>query len=399
MKGENELYETLLGFSVLEVTKVDLGEHQVDIYCQSKINGGICPSCLKIREKVNQSYTRIIRDLDLLGRKVYLHLEVRQFKCEACDNYFSEHFEFVDKNGKVTKRQEKWIFEMCQKQSIKQVAALIGMGSHQVENIFYKYTNKILEKENRYAQVRKLGIDEIALRKGHKSFACVLVDLEKGWVIDILPDRDKALLIKHFKSKGEVFLQQIELVTCDMWEAYVNVSKSLFPNAKIVIDRFHWMKHLNNAVDNQRKLERKLNPEEETFKQLKWKLIKNQKDLTAEEEMLLKKAFAKSPELEEIYELKNTFQAIFDCEFSKETAEKEIQHWIDYSEQLSNKYLNKFIKTFNNWREWILNYFEGRYSNGIVEGLNNSIKTIKRQAYGLLNFEHLRARVLIYSFD
>ena len=184
-----------------------------------------------------------------------------------------------------------------------------------------------------------------------------------------------------------------------MWEAYVNVAKSLFPNAKIVIDRFHWMKHLNDAVDNQRKLERKLNPEEEMFKQLKWKLIKNQKELTQEEQILLKKAFAKSPELEEIYELKNTFQAIFDCEFSKETAEKEIQYWMDYAEQLSNKYLNKFIKTFNNWREWILNYFEGRYSNGIVEGLNNSIKTIKRQAYGLLNFEHLRARVLIYSFE
>ena len=128
MKGENDLYETLLGFSVLEVTGVNLEEHKVEIYCRSKLNGGLCPNCLKIREKVNQSYTRIIRDLDLLGRKVYLHLEVRQFKCEACDNYFSEHFEFVNKNAKVTKRQEKWIFEMCQKQSIKQVAALSRYG-------------------------------------------------------------------------------------------------------------------------------------------------------------------------------------------------------------------------------------------------------------------------------
>ena len=110
----------------------------------------------------------------------------------------------------------------------------------------------------------------------------------------------------------------------------------------------------------------------------------------------LKLVFKLAPELEIVYEFKNSFQSIFDCDFSKENARKQIEHWKKFAEELGNKYLDKFIKTYNNWEELILNYFEGRYSNGIVEGLNNSIKTIKRQAYGMLNFEHFKTRVLLY---
>lgn len=396
MENENKIYAKLLGISTLEVSLVELSEIRVDIYCQSKLNEGICPNCMKPCSEVNQSYTRIIRDLDLLGRKVFLHLEVRQFHCKDCDRYFSEKFEFVRKNSIVTKRQEKWIFEMCKKQTIKEVGALLDMGSHQVENIYYLYGESHLNTEDRYAQVKKLGLDEIALRKGHKSYACVLVDIERGWIIDILPSRDKAMLMKHFSSKGETFLNQIELVTCDMWAAYVNVSKTLFPNAQIVIDRFHWMKYLTKAVDSQRKLERKLNPESDELKGLKWKLIKNKNKLSKAEIEALKLVFKLAPELEVVYEFKNSFQSIFDCDFSKENARNQIEHWKNFAEHFGNKYLDKFIKTYNNWEELILNYFEGRYSNGIVEGLNNSIKTIKRQTYGMLNFEHFRTRVLLY---
>lgn len=399
MENEHKIYENLLGFSVLEITKVELSSTQVDIYCQAKQQGGICPSCLTLCKRVKRSYTRVIRDLDLLGRKVFLHLASRQFYCEDCERYFSESFEFVRKNSIVTRRQEKWIFEMCKKQNTKEVAALVGMGYHQVETIFYNYAEQKLKAEDRYGQVVRLGIDEIALRKGHKSYACVLVDLDRGWIIDILPSRDKKFLINHFKSKRQDFLDQIEIVTCDMWEAYANVAKELFKNAIVVIDRFHWMKYLNKAVDAQRKLERTLKPEEALFKGLKWKLIKNKNTLSEEETELLKHVFKKAPELEQVYELKNYFQAIFNCNFSKGYAKKQIQFWRNFAEKLDNKFIQKFIKTYTNWEELILNYFDGRYSNGMVEGLNNSIKTIKRQAYGLLNFDHFKIRILVHSSD
>lgn len=159
---------------------------------------------------------------------------------------------------------------------------------------------------------------QIALRKGHKSYACVLVDIERGWIIDILPSRDKGLLMNHFLSKGEKFLNQIEVVTCDMWEGYVNAPKALFPNSQIVIDRFHWMQHLTKVVDSQRKLERKINPELEELKGIKWKLIKNKNKLSKSDREGLAKVFKSAPELEIIYEFKNSFQSIFDCNFSKE---------------------------------------------------------------------------------
>lgn len=396
---QNKIYEEMLNLPLVEVTKVEMNEKQVKIYCRSKLEEQICPNCLKKSGLVNQSYNRRIRDMDLIGRKVYLILEVRQFHCSDCNRYFSEQHSFVGKNGKVTKRQEKWIFEICHKQGIKQVAALVDMGYQQVETIYYKYAQSLVNMQDRYAQVSRLGIDEFALRKGHKNFACVLVDLDKGWVIDVLPYRDKKLLISHFESKGRPFLNQIEVLTCDMWEAYVSIGRALFPNALIVIDRFHWMKHLSNAVDAQRKSLRKEYPEEECFKNLKWKLLKNKADLSVDEQKELQIAFSKAAQLEEIYEMKNTFQAIFNLDYSKSLADQQIQYWIQFAQKLNNNYLNKFIKTFNNWKEWIMNYFEGKYSNGVVEGLNNAIKTIKRHTYNMLNFDRFRARILIESMD
>lgn len=398
MESEKRIYETLLNLPMLEVISVKILKTEIEIYCESKFEEQICPTCLKKSKSVNQTYERRVRDMDLIGRRVTLIISSRQFHCEDCDRYFSEQYSFIGKNGQVTKRQEKWIFEICHKQGIKQVAALVGMGYRQVENIYYKYAEDLLNKQDRYGQVKRLGIDEFSLRKGHKNFACVLVDLDKGWVIDVLPSRDKKLLIKHFESKGIEFLNQIEVFTCDMWEAYVSVGRALFPNALVVIDRFHWMKHLSDAVDSQRKTLRKNDLEEECFKNLKWKLLKNPDSLSIKDQEALKEAFEKSPELEELYEMKNTFQAIFNADFSKTFATSQIQHWMEYAHKINNKYLNKFIKTFNNWKEWILNYFDGKYSNGVVEGLNNSIKVIKRKAYNMLNFDNFRARILIDSF-
>lgn len=97
--------------------------------------------------------------------------------------------------------------------------------------------------------------------------------------------------------------------------------------------------------------------------------------------------------------MKNYFQAIFNCNFTKEFARKQIHIWKEMADKMNNKYIQKFIKTYTNWEEWILNYFDGRHSNGRVEGLNNSIKTIKRQAYGLLNFDHFKTHALLYSSD
>ena len=95
------------------------------------------------------------------------------------------------------------------------------MSYRTVERLFYKQAEQQIDLEKRYAQVRKLGIDEISNRKGKKDYICVLVDLERGIELDVLPNRKKETLIAHFQSLGQGFCNQIEVVCSDIWKTYI----------------------------------------------------------------------------------------------------------------------------------------------------------------------------------
>jgi len=99
--------------------------------------------------------------------------------------------------------------------------------------------------------------------------------------------------------------------------------------------------------------------------------------------------------LKETYEAKESFRAILEEEITPEEADKKLTNWVIEVMEKNNKYLNKFIKTFTKWYDYILNYFDGRWSNGMVEGINNRIKMIKRRAFGYHDFESFRNRVLV----
>lgn len=99
--------------------------------------------------------------------------------------------------------------------------------------------------------------------------------------------------------------------------------------------------------------------------------------------------------LKEAYEAKKSFRAILEEDITPKEADKKLTNWVIDVLEKNNKYLNKFIKTFTNWYDYILNYFDGRWSNGMVEGINNRIKMIKRRAFGYDDFNSFRNRVLV----
>lgn len=116
---------------------------------------------------------------------------------------------------------------------------------------------------------KRLGIDEFSYRKGKKDYAVVLVDLDTGQVWDILEHRDKSRLKAYFLSKGKAFCEDLEIFSCDMWEGFSNTAKELFPNAEVVIDRFHFFQHCHKVLDTVRKELRKKQPNNAYFKQIK----------------------------------------------------------------------------------------------------------------------------------
>ena len=224
----------------------------------------------------------------------------------------------------------------------------------------------------------------------------MLVDLETNNVIEVLKERKKTYLESFFKEKGSTFCEQIEVLSCDMWDGFANLSGSLFPNSQLVVDRFHVFKNLNKQLDSFRKNLKKtlFNDLELHQGKLRFALLKSSENLNYEDREILNAAFEVSMDLKFFYKLREELRNIFNEKLSINTATKKINSWKVQVQNFDNKYLNKFLKTLNNWNDGILNYFKERISNGVVEGKNNKIKMIKRRAFGFLNFDNMRLRIL-----
>src|SRR5512147_41614 len=390
------VFEQILGFKEICVDQVELQEKRINIYCSSTLKESLCPTCLKKRQQVNQTYQRPIRDLSITGKEVYLYLTQRQFYCPDCDRYFTERFSFVESSKTMTKRYEKYVYELCKNTTLQKVSAQENIVWNTLDDIFKRYSEKELNQARKESsKVRVVGMDEFAMKKGHKDFATVIVDLEHIEIIDILDYRDKEKLINYFNQKGLQWCHQVEVFCSDMWEGFISTAQAVFPQAVIVVDRFHFFQYMNKAVDNQRKHLRKMCKDYDEFKHLKWALLKNRSALTEDEKKKLKQAFFLSPELKALYEQKEKLRDIFEQHLTKEQAQQQIDQWIENAKKLNNKYLNNCLKTFNNSKDYVLNYFTYRFTTSLIEGINNSIKTIKRMCFGFRNFQNFKNRVLL----
>lgn len=245
--------------------------------------------------------------------------------------------------------------------------------------------------------MKKLGIDEIALRKGQKDYVCVLVNLESKEVIDILPQRDKAYLREYFLGLGTKFCQDIELFCADMWEGYTNLAKELFPNASIVVDRFHFFGKVQKGLESCRKHFQRKYSGHTALKEIRWALLKNPESLSDKD----RKAIAELRKHKELklladtYDAKIAFRNILEQKLDPEQAEKKIDRWVQDITDNKIRHMFRFLKTLDRWKEYILAYFRERATTSPVEGVNNKIKAIKRRAFGYLDFNNFRRKVLI----
>lgn len=381
----------LLNLPGIEITAVEITDQSLTVSCRSRFGQAICPSCLKKTQEVRKYYHRQIRDLPITGREVYLNLEERQFYCPDCDRYFSERFSFVEPNRTTTMRYEAYLYQRCLKTTIQAVALQENLLWDVVEGIFHRQAEN---QTHHLDAVCWLGIDEIALRKGHKNFACVLIDLQTGCLVEILKERTQAYLMAFFQQKGDDFLSQIEVFSCDMWDGFVTVAETLMPNAVIVVDRFHVMGNLHRALDSFRRALRRIHKDAPVLKNLRWVLLKHAQDLTDDEQLRLENAFNFCPQLEQMYQLKEDLRLWYDHFPDPEQAVRWLVQWIEQAQDLKNQYLDTFIATLQRWRPKILNFFSRGITNGLVEGINNVLKLILRRAFGYANFDHFRLRAL-----
>ena len=251
----------------------------------------------------------------------------------------------------------------------------------------------------KWRNVRNIGIDEIALLKGHKNFVIVIIDLDTGDLLDILEGRNKTLLINFFRSKGAEFCRQIQNFVSDFWKGYHNVALEVFENVTVTGDRFHAYSQLQDCIDTFRKALRRAEETKDldVLKRAKYILLKNEKNLTDKQREQLAE-MRKEPLLNDLmaaYDIKNEFRAIYEQKVTVERAKELVTKWKANVGTLKHEYLKPFITFLTKWEEPILNYFKHRHTTGKVEGTNNKLKMIKRQAFGFRNFDNFRIKCLI----
>lgn len=238
------------------------------------------------------------------------------------------------------------------------------------------------------------------MRKGHKEFVVVLVDLESHQLLGMAASRTHADIKAVLLPWGAEVLANIEEVSIDLSGNYRGLVRRLMPNAEIVADRFHVMKLVNQELNRARNafirkptdLPEGITPEaaKAAMKNSKYALLKPEENLTENQRDKLAEVKAVSPQLAEMHQHKEAFRALFDQHDSGQ-ATLNFLDWMAAAQTL----FKSSVGTMTRWFGEIVQYFEHRTTSGVVEGINNKLKLIKRSGYGFRNFERFRLRCLI----
>ncbi len=356
----------------------------------------ICPKCGKLTDRVHTNNYQTVRDLPFAQQTVYLKINRRRMRCPHCQNKFTEELDFVRRKRVHTKRFVEKVIEEVLNSDIQNVAKRNELSEQEIETMLKDLGQELVAEKP--VNLNKLGIDEIAVVKGQRNYYVVLVDLETRKIVGIIKKRTEDVIIEYLEAWGEEVLRQIKEVSIDLWKSYKNVAKKLMPQAEIVADRFHVIKQVNDELDATRrkikreteKLKNKSQKEEilAGLKKSKYVLLKNEEDLEDPELEKLEEVKKVAPILTEMHALKEELRDIF--ETSKNWSEG-LLSLADWLKDVSKHYPKSF-GTIRRWIGEIIAYFDERTTQGVVEGINNKLKLIKRRAYGFRNFENFRLR-------
>ena len=385
----HEILTQLLAIPNYKVVGVEMVNDTITLNIESTLKGAKCPRCGAYSTNLHEKHPRTVRDLPISGKACYLRFVLRRFFCSRCNKPFSESLSFAQKRRDYTKRYQERIFHQVKENNITVVQRFESLTYDQIESIFIAEAEARIPA-NPFANLKRLGIDEISLRKGKQDFVLILTNLDTADVVDVLEKRTQEKLRTRLEQLTEQERSQIREVAIDMWEPYSNVCEELLPNAIIIVDRFHVAKAVNEELKKLKNQEKKHHPE--VIKGAHYPLLKNQENLTDTQQEKLDQVYETCPTLRMAHRLKECFRHIFEYPSTKEKAIQRLQKW-SYIAEKENLF-PKFRKTLSSWMDKIANYFRQRTTSGMVEGINNKIKLIKRRAFGFRNFGNFRLRVI-----
>ena len=338
---------------------------------------------------------RRFRTVPIGGKAVYLALAIPRVECRRCKVIRQVKIAFADPRVTYTKTFQRYALELLRDMTIQDVADHLGISWDVIKEI-HKADLKRRYDRPKLKHLRQIAIDEISVAKGH-TYLTIVLDLESGVVVHVGRGKGGDAL-SDFWTRLRRSGAKVEAVATDMSPAYIDAVTTHLRGARLVFDRFHVIKLYNDKLSELRRAmhrELKDTMHKDVLKGARWLLLKRPEHLdpARKEPQRLQEALRLNEPLATAYYLKEELNEIWEQD-DEETAQALLMDWITYAESSGIRMLQTFAKTLRFHALGILAYYDHPISTGPLEGTNNKIKTMKRQAYGFRDQEFFRLKIL-----
>ena len=351
---------------------------------------GVCRQrCLEVHDIRKE---REWRDLSMRKLALKLRYRPRRVECPRC-GVRVEDFPWAEPWARVTTALSNAVAVLARELSWQGTARQYGLNWKSVATIVKRAVQYGLRHRKR-PPVHVIGMDEVSRRKG-QVYLTVVYDLERRVLLWVGDDRTEEAVRPFFtKEMGARRCRTLQVVCMDMWAAYAKLVREHAPNAQILFDRFHIVKHLNEAVDAvRRELWRRLTSQERTtFKGTRWLLLKNPWNLKDDQKERLSTLVQWNTPLVRAWYLKEAFQLFWTYK-QPWRAQQHLKKWIRSAMRSKLEAFKKFAQMLRSHLDGILPWTKTRVSNGTVEGMNNKIKSISHRSFGFRTAENFIAAI------
>lgn len=353
-----------------------------------------CPGCDSQRVIRRGCVIRKVFAPPIGLRKTVLFIQTPRLQCHDCGCVKTMQLPKVVPGTNHSKSFARMAIDLRKMMTIQDIARLLGVSQQMIRDIDKRYL-KIHFSKPKLKRLTALAIDEISIRKGH-TYATIVMDLESGAIVFVGKGKGEKAL-KPFWKRLKASHAKIDAVATDMSSAYYAAVQKHLPQATLVFDRFHIVKLMNEKLsqlrrDLQREAEDSLG--KHVLKGTRWLLLKAPEHLddTRDESQRLKEVLQLNESLATAYYLKEDLRQIWE-QSSSFTATRFLTDWCRRARASGIKVLQTMANTLEGYRSGILNWYRHQISTGPLEGLNNKIKTMKRQAYGYRDQEYFQLKL------
>ena len=393
-------YRRLLGLEepwVVDAVNLELAAQRVEIRLRAQVDtrGLKCPECGKWAALYDHAPERRWKHLDTMQFETVLVARIPRVSCPE-HGVKTIEVPWAGKNSRFTLMFEAFAIRVLQAcETVKSGAGLLRLDWHSAHQIMERAVERGLRRR-KIETVRLVGIDEKSFGRG-QDYVSLMTDLEQSRVLDVVADRTAEACQELWTRLGAEQSHEVEAVTIDMWEPYLNTTAQAAPQAQIVHDKFHVAKHLNEAVDQVRRAEnRQLHSQgSDLLSGTKYVWLKNPDNWHEADQLKFDALRSCGCKVARAWQLKELFREFWGC-FNSTEAESFFNRWYSWAIRCRLAPIKDVARMLRAHLENLLTYFTYSISNALTEGFNSKIQSLKHAARGFRTFANFRIRILFF---